>query len=205
MKEQLLADQKSLKAQLQVINAEKQQAQQQLDEIMPFMNAAVDSLQNLTRNDAAEVGSINNPSQAVQQTCQAVMVLLNEQQTWTQAKIIVGRGDFISRIIKLNPRNMSAKQMKIFKSIVEQPSFNVDKIMLQSKAVGALAQWAKAFLKYSEVLEQAQPRLQRVENLQEVYQAKLKDYEQKQSVLQGYEEQLKLISHQLAENQAQLA
>lgn len=86
---------------------------------MPFMNAAVDSLQNLTRNDAAEVGSINNPSQAVQQTCQAVMVLLNEQQTWTQAKIIVGRGDFISRIIKLNPRNMSAKQMKIFRSIVE--------------------------------------------------------------------------------------
>ena len=46
---------------------------------MPFMNAAVDALQNLTRNDAAEVGSINNPSQAVQQTCQAVMVLLNEQ------------------------------------------------------------------------------------------------------------------------------
>lgn len=56
-------------------------------------------------------------------------------------------------------------------------------------------------MKYSEVLEQAQPRLQRVENLQEVYQAKLKDYEQKQSILQGYEEQLKLVSHQLSENQ----
>ena len=56
-------------------------------------------------------------------------------------------------------------------------------------------------MKYSEVLEQAQPRLQRVENLQEVYQAKLKDYEQKQSILQGYEEQLTLVSHQLSENQ----
>jgi hypothetical protein len=76
------AEEKDVKAMQQQTQAIADGAQAELAEAMPALQAAVDSLKALNKNDIVEIKSFPKPPPLVQMTMEAVCILKQEKPDW---------------------------------------------------------------------------------------------------------------------------
>lgn len=86
------------------IDAEKGTAEAELNSVLPVLQEATQALNNMTREEAIEVGRIKEPNTTITMVASAICLLLGEQPQWSNARLVLGRGDFIGRLTKLDPR-----------------------------------------------------------------------------------------------------
>lgn len=82
MKVIVAAEEKDVKAMQQQTQTIADAAQAELAEAMPALQAAIDSLKALNKNDIVEIKSFPKPPPLVQMTMEAVCILKQEKPDW---------------------------------------------------------------------------------------------------------------------------
>ena len=80
----------------------KAEADRILNDAMPTLQAAMDALNTLNRNDISEIKGNNNPNQVVKFTLECVSILLDEKNDWDSIKRFLADPNFLSRMKNLN-------------------------------------------------------------------------------------------------------
>lgn len=76
----------------------QEDAQKDLDEALPALNAAVAALNSLTKGDITEVKSFAKPPPLVQTTMESVCVLLGRKADWETSKKLLGESNFMEQV-----------------------------------------------------------------------------------------------------------
>ena len=89
-------------------------AQRDLDEVIPALEEAMRALESLNKKDLGEIKAYTNPPELVETVLQAVMILRQSEPTWAEAKRQLGDTTFINQLIEFDRDNMSDKgQLKL--------------------------------------------------------------------------------------------
>ena len=133
-------------------------AQADLDEAMPALEAAVESLNALNKGDITEVKGFPKPPPLVQLTMEAVCILLGEKPDWETAKKVLSRGTFMQELFDYDKDNIKASVMKKLTVYVENPDYTPESVQRQSKAAMSLCMWTRAMHVYSRVAKLVEPK-----------------------------------------------
>ncbi len=98
--------------QLQVL---AENAQKDLDEVVPALDEAMKALQSLNKKDLGEIKAYTNPPELVETVLQAVMILRQSEPSWQEAKRQLGDTTFIHQLIEFDRDNMSDKGQCVYK------------------------------------------------------------------------------------------
>ena len=107
-----------------------------------------------------ELASLPKPPDAVRIVLSVVIRMFDEVSSdWAVIKNYIKKRDFITNVLNFDPRNISGdKRSGIEKEIQKNQNFFVkETIYRASLAAGPLADWTKAILRYSKVVESIKP------------------------------------------------
>lgn len=81
-------------------------AKADLEEAMPALNSAMDSLKALNKNDITEIKSFAKPPPLVQMTMEAVCILKGEKPDWDSAKKVLNDSGFMKSLEEFDKDNI---------------------------------------------------------------------------------------------------
>lgn len=188
----------------------KNEAQRDLEEVLPALEAAERALNALNKNDIIEIKTFTKPPFLVQLTMEGVCCLLQEKPDWDTAKKVLGESNFIKRLVEYDRDNVTDKVSKSLKRIIEDPTFTPDQVAKQSKAAMSMCLWVRAMDTYSKVIKIVEPKREVLRIAQEALdvmneklgakQAQLKEIEAKvdslQAHLEGTQSELESLQNQ---------
>lgn len=133
--------------------------QMEIDRLNYLLEMSKNSVSLITSVQLDEIIKYNNPPQRIKLTLEAVMFLLNgKKMSWDEIRSQMSRGDFISRIIKYNPRKTNRVVINALKNeYLTADWFDVEKIRSASQVVGPLAEWLLSQLNYLKSIDQIEP------------------------------------------------
>jgi dynein heavy chain len=108
----------------------KNEAQRDLEEVLPALQAAERALNSLNKNDIIEIKTFTKPPFLVQLTLEGVCCLLQEKPDWDTAKKVLGEANFIKRLVEYDRDNVTEKVSKSLRRIIEDPTFTPDQASL---------------------------------------------------------------------------
>ena len=110
----------------------KNEAQRDLEEVLPALQAAERALNALNKNDIIEIKTFTKPPFLVQLTLEGVCCLLQEKPDWDTAKKVLGEANFIKRLVEYDRDNVTEKVSKSLRRIIEDPTFTPDQASRQA-------------------------------------------------------------------------
>ncbi|KPI88248.1 putative dynein heavy chain [Leptomonas seymouri] len=190
--------QKSLDKEQTAIQERKEVIEGRLSGIQPVLDAALSAVSSIRSDHLAELRSMAKPPAAVQCVIQGVVLLIDngkgvEAAPWPAIRKILA-GDIKGQILNFDIDNVnSASRVQVEKFIgANENSFKREVIARASKAAAPMAEWLKAVVEYSKVLETVAPM-----------RAELKEYEahieKGQIEMLKYEEKLKKVEKKVEE------
>ncbi|CAH8871669.1 unnamed protein product [Trichobilharzia szidati] len=193
-------------------------AQRDLDEAIPALEAANKALDSLDKNDISEIRVFTKPPQLVQTVMEAVCVMLGQKGDWATAKVVLGDSNFLRKLVEFPKDEITDGQLKKLKKYIDNPEFTPEIVEKTSKACKSMCMWVRALNLYAHVFRTVEPKRKRLEEanaeldnvmrkLQEK-QAELVKVERKIASLQAeYDESVaekKKLEHRLALTSARL-
>jgi dynein heavy chain len=133
-------------------------AKADLDEALPALEAAVESLKSLNKNDITEIKSYSKPPPLVEVVMEAVMILRKGKPDWSEAKKQLGDPQFIKQLIEFDKDNMSEKVLKKIATYVSRPDFVPDNVGRVSGAAKSLCMWVCAMDVYGRIFKVVEPK-----------------------------------------------
>eukprot|EP00698_Gefionella_okellyi_P007651 TRINITY_DN186_c0_g4_i1.p1 TRINITY_DN186_c0_g4~~TRINITY_DN186_c0_g4_i1.p1 ORF type:complete len:3955 (+),score=1074.62 TRINITY_DN186_c0_g4_i1:43-11907(+) len=180
-----------------VVRAQKEETQAlaanakaDLDEAMPALHAAVESLSALNKNDITEIRSFTKPPPLVQTVMEAVCILLGQKPDWASAKAVLGTSDFMSRLVNYDKDNVPAPTLKKLKKYLDMEDFVPSVVEKVSKAAKSLCMWVRAMDVYSNVAKTVAPKRAKLKEMEDL----LASAEQK---LKGKVDELRAVEEKL--------
>ncbi|CBY22454.1 unnamed protein product [Oikopleura dioica] len=158
-------------------------AQRDLDEALPALEAANDALNSLDKSDISELRVFTTPPEMVQTVMEAVCILMGAKTDWKSAKNVLGDSQFLNKLMNYDKDNIPTSMTKKLKKYMENPEFVPEKVARVSKACTSMCMWARAMDVYSRVIREVEP---------------------KRAKLAGAQAELKIVMDGLAQKQAQL-
>ncbi|KAE9297326.1 Dynein heavy chain 6, axonemal [Phytophthora fragariae] len=156
------ADEAVVKEQQQEVAACQMDAQRDLDQALPALNAAVAALDSLDKKDITEVKGFVKPPQAVQFVMEAVCIMLGEKADWDNSKRILSRGTFMAELKEYDKDNIPVAILKKIRKYIENPEFAVEEVKKVSHAAMSLCMWVHAIDTYARVFREVAPKRQRL-------------------------------------------
>ncbi|XP_030767557.1 dynein heavy chain 1, axonemal-like isoform X2 [Sitophilus oryzae] len=175
-------------------------AQKDLEEAMPALLAAEQSLKSLNKNDIIEVRSMKRPPSGVVYVIESICIVKNIKPNkipglrpgekildyWDPGRIMLADpGVFLSSLMNFDRDSITAEMIDKLKKYVEDPDFTPLKIAKISKACTSLCMWVHAMYKYYFVnlvvapkkaaLKKAQDDLAETERILAEAKARMKD------------------------------
>jgi len=133
-------------------------AQADLDEALPALQAAVSALNSLTKGDITEVKSFAKPPPMVQTTMEAVCILLGLKPDWDTSKKLLGESDFMEQLKGYDKDNMDPKRIKLLQKYVTREDFTPELVGKVSGAAKGLCMWCCAMNVYARVAKDVEPK-----------------------------------------------
>jgi dynein heavy chain len=158
-------------------------AQRDLDEALPALEAANEALNGLDKSDISELRVFTTPPEMVQTVMEAVCILMGAKTDWKSAKAVLGDSQFLNKLMNYDKDNIPMSMTKKLKKYMENPEFVPEKVAKVSKACTSMCMWARAMDVYSRVIREVEP---------------------KRAKLAGAQAELKIVMEGLAQKQAQL-
>ncbi|KAF4319569.1 hypothetical protein BBO99_00006465 [Phytophthora kernoviae] len=143
-------------------------AQRDVDQALPALNAAVAALDSLDKKDITEVKGFVKPPQAVQMVMEAVCIMLGEKADWDNSKRILSRSTFMIELKEYDKDNIPAGILKRIRKYIENPEFAVDEVKKVSHAAMSLCMWVHAIDTYARVFREVAPKRQRLVEMNSV-------------------------------------
>ncbi|CAM9395971.1 unnamed protein product [Phaeothamnion confervicola] len=168
-------------------------AQRDLDEALPALDAAVACLNALKKSDIDEVKSLKTPPKGVKLTMEVCCMLFDVKPIkakdaegkkvddyWDAAKksLLVDAKQFIDSLFTFDKDNIPDRVIKRVEPYTQNPEFTPDAIEKASKACTAICMWALAMYKYHFVAMGVAPKRAKLAEAQaelDTVMAQLKD------------------------------
>ncbi|KAG8234154.1 hypothetical protein J437_LFUL014944 [Ladona fulva] len=170
-------------------------AQKDLDEALPAMEAAQKALNALDKNDIKEVRVFNKPPHLVKFVMEAVCLLLGAKTDWGSAKIVLGDTNFLKRLQEYDKDSISDALLRKLKEYVDNPNFVPDLVESHSKACKSLCMWVRAIDCYAKIYRVVQPKRKRLQAAEE-------ELNQVMTVLREKQKRLAEVEAQIAQLEA---
>ncbi|GAX73618.1 hypothetical protein CEUSTIGMA_g1069.t1 [Chlamydomonas eustigma] len=182
----------------------KDEAQLELEEVLPALEAAEKALNALNKNDIVEIKTFTKPPILVQLTMEAVCILLQEKPDWDTAKKVLGESGFVKRLVDFDKDNIHDRVVRGLRRIIDDATFTPDQVAKQSKAAMSMCLWVRAMDTYAKVVKIVEPKrhvLQVAQAALDVMNAKLVA---KQTQLQEIVDKVERLKVSLETTQAEL-
>ncbi|KAK7197103.1 dynein heavy chain [Novymonas esmeraldas] len=155
--------QKELDKEQVAIQERKVVIEGRLSGIQPVLDAALSAVSSIRSDHLTELRSMGKPPAAVQCVMQGVVLLIEagkgaEAATWPAIRKVLA-GDIKGQILNFDINNVgAAARAQVEKFIAANAdSFKRETIARASKAAAPMAEWLKAVIEYSKVLETVAP------------------------------------------------
>ncbi|CAH3869754.1 unnamed protein product [Pieris brassicae] len=166
-------------------------AMRDLASAMPALEEAVKALDALNKKDITEVKSYAKPPQKVEMVLEAVLILLQKEPTWAEAKRQLGDQYFLDRLREFDKDNISDKTLKKIGTYTAKPDFDPEIVGTVSLAAKSLCLWVRAIEKYGKVYKIVKPKKERLEEA-------LESLRMKQQILAEARAKLRELSEMIA-------
>ncbi|XP_053785531.1 dynein axonemal heavy chain 1 isoform X3 [Desmodus rotundus] len=203
--EEIKANEKARKAQIIADDAQKD-----LDEALPALDAALASLRNLNKNDVTEVRAMQRPPPGVKLVIEAVCILkgikpkkvpgekpgTKVDDYWEPGKgLLQDPGRFLESLFKFDKDNIGEAVIKAIQPYIDNEEFQPAAIAKVSKACTSICQWVRAMHKYHFVAKAVEPKRQALREAQD-------DLEVTQKILEEAKQRLQEVEDGIAVMQA---
>ncbi|XP_073667291.1 dynein axonemal heavy chain 1 [Tursiops truncatus] len=203
--EEIKANEKARKAQ-----GIADDAQKDLDEALPTLDAALASLRNLNKNDVTEVRAMQRPPPGVKLVIEAVCIMKGIKPKkvpgekpgskvddyWEPGKgLLQDPGRFLESLLKFDKDNIGEAVIKAIQPYIDNEEFQPAAIAKVSKACTSICQWVRAMHKYHFVAKAVEPKRQALREAQD-------DLEVTQRILEEAKQRLHKVEDGIAMMQA---
>ena len=113
------AEEAEVKSQAAATKEIADDARADLDKALPALNAAVNALSALNKNDITEIKSFAKPPALVQMTMEAVCILNQQKPDWDTAKKMLGDSNFMKSLMEFDKDNIPEAVIKKLKKYTE--------------------------------------------------------------------------------------
>ncbi|XP_075795609.1 dynein axonemal heavy chain 1 isoform X2 [Pelodiscus sinensis] len=180
------AEEMKAKVKAQTAQAIADDAQKDLAEALPALDAALASLRNLNKNDVTEVRAMQRPPLGVKMVIEAVCIMKGIKPKkvpgekpgskvddyWEPGKgLLQDPGKFLESLFKYDKDNIADSVIKAIQPYIDNEEFQPAAIAKVSKACTSICQWARAMHKYHFVAKAVEPKRQALREAEEDLQA----------------------------------
>ena len=175
----------------------QEDAQKDLDEALPALNAAVAALNSLTKADITEVKSFAKPPPLVQTTMEAVCVLLGKKADWDTSKKLLGESNFMEQLLNFDKDNIDPKRIKSLQKYISMEDFTPETVGKVSAAAKGLCMWAKAMDVYARVAKEVAPKKAKLAEANGQLDSAMATLNEKKANLQAVQDKVAALEDQL--------
>uniref|UniRef100_A0A4X2KTY7 Dynein axonemal heavy chain 6 n=1 Tax=Vombatus ursinus TaxID=29139 RepID=A0A4X2KTY7_VOMUR len=141
-------------------------AQRDLEEALPALDAANRALDSLDKADISEIRVFTKPPDMVMTVMEAISILLNAKPDWATAKQLLGDSNFLRRLLEYDKENIKPIVLAKLQKYINNPDFVPEKVEKVSKACKSMCMWVRAMDLYSRVLKEVEPKRQKLQAAQ---------------------------------------
>ncbi|XP_024516360.1 LOW QUALITY PROTEIN: dynein heavy chain 6, axonemal, partial [Selaginella moellendorffii] len=203
VKEVVQTEEADVKSQAEATQLIKDDAQKDLDAAMPALNAAVQALNSLNKNDITEIKSFTKPPPLVLLTMEGVCVLLGEKPDWDTSKKVMSDVQFIKRLIEYDKDAITPLIQKKLVRYIEDPNFLPEIVQKQSAAATSLCMWVRAMDVYAKVAKVVAPKKETLRKAEEALKIAAEKLASKQKQLADVEAQVEVLKKNLQNTEAE--
>uniref|UniRef100_A0A095ANS1 Dynein heavy chain 6, axonemal n=1 Tax=Schistosoma haematobium TaxID=6185 RepID=A0A095ANS1_SCHHA len=189
--DEMLAKQKA--AENQIIADD---AQRDLDEAIPALEAANKALDSLDKNDISEIRVFTKPPQLVQTVMEAVCIMLGQKGDWATAKIVLNDSNFLRKLVEYPKDDITDGQLKKLKKFIDNPEFIPEIVEKTSKACKSMCMWVRALNLYAHIFRTVEPKRKRLEEANADLDIVMRKLQQKQLELFNVEQKITLLQQE---------
>ncbi|XP_060619679.2 dynein axonemal heavy chain 6 isoform X2 [Anolis sagrei] len=171
-------------------------AQRDLDEALPALEAANRALDSLDKADISEIRVFTKPPDLVMTVMEAICILLNAKPDWATAKQLLGDSTFLRRLLEYDKENINRQVLQRLQKYINNPDFVPEKVEKVSKACKSMCMWVRAMDLYSRVVKIVEPKRQKLNAAQAELDATLATLRDKRKKLKQVEEQIQELQDQ---------
>ncbi|XP_022090728.1 dynein heavy chain 6, axonemal-like isoform X2 [Acanthaster planci] len=193
----------TMQRETQIVQDYADQAQQDLQSVMPALQDAIAALDSLDKSDISEIRVYTNPPILVKQVMAAVCVLLRHKPEWSTSKHLLADPSFLKRLVMFDKNSVPDKVYGLLKKYTSMPDFIPEKVGEVSLACKSICQWVLALQHYGEVCKMVKPKQKRVEEAKEALSLAQESLQEKQASLFKIQEHLRLLQQQYDDSVAQ--
>jgi len=136
-------------------------AQKDLAEALPALEAAVKSLDQLQKEDISEMRQFVKPPDLVRTVMEAVCTLFGVKPDWATARQLLNDSNFLKKLYDFDKENIPEKTIKYLKTYIDNPKFNPKAIEKVSKACKSICLWVRAIDGYAKIFKTVEPKRNR--------------------------------------------
>ncbi|KAK9803422.1 hypothetical protein WJX72_010826 [[Myrmecia] bisecta] len=190
-------------------------AQRDLDEALPALEAATASLKNLSRNDVVEVKSLSNPPAGVKLVMEATCIMFDEKPKmvddpnkmgkkvpnyWdTAKKLLNDPSKFLDSLLTYDKDNIPESVITKIEPYIQMPEFTTEYVAKVSKACTSICMWVRAMHLYHTVALGVAPKRAALAAAQAQLDNTLKQLAEAQAKLAAVEAKIQTLETQYAE------
>lgn len=149
-----------IEAENKTIAQRKEAIEEELKEVQPIVDEAKKAVGQIKPESLTEIRSLRAPPDAVRDILEGVMFLMgNKDSSWAGIKSFLGRRGIKEEILNFNPRTIMPENRQDVEKLLKKNgnSFELDVARRASAAAAPLAQWVKANVQFSKILEKIMP------------------------------------------------
>ena len=199
--------------------AVKKECEDLLAEAIPALNAAIEALDTIKKDDIKLVQSFKNPPAAVKLVMEAVCVALDVKPAkipdpagtgkkiddyWEPSKRILGEKDFVDRLRSYDKDNIEPRIIeKLREKYIANENFTPENAAKAASAAEGLCKWIGAMDSYDRVAKVVEPKKIALAAAEEEYNAIMAALKVKQDELDGIMAALAAMEQQLQDSMAE--
>ncbi|RKP20476.1 dynein heavy chain 6, axonemal, partial [Rozella allomycis CSF55] len=166
-------------------------AQKDLDEALPALEAAYSALDNLDKKDVAEMKAFTKPPELVMTVMEAVCILFKVKPDWESSKKLLSDSQFLKNMMSYDKDNIPEAVIKKIKKYIDNPVFTPENVEKVSKACKSMCMWVRAMDIYARVFKEVVPKKKKLEDAQLALEEMKSKLQEKANALAQVESQLK--------------
>ncbi|XP_004691642.1 PREDICTED: dynein heavy chain 6, axonemal [Condylura cristata] len=186
-------DEATAKVKAEETQAIADDAQRDLDEALPALEAANKALDSLDKADISEIRVFTKPPDLVMTVMEAISILLNAKPDWPTAKQLLGDSNFLRRLLEYDKENIKPQILAKLQKYINNPDFVPEKVEKVSKACKSMCMWVRAMDLYSRVVKEVEPKRHKLRTAQAELDITLTTLKEKQTLLRKVEAQIQAL------------
>jgi dynein heavy chain len=137
-------------------------AQRDLDEALPVLEAANKALDSLDKNDISEVRVFTKPPELVLTVMESICILFNVRPDWSNSKQLLADASFLKKLMEYEKEKIQESTLKKLKKYIDNPKFKPEVVEKTSKACKSMCQWVRAMDQFAKVYKEVEPKRERL-------------------------------------------